>query len=167
VLYSIQKYVQGQLNGLAMPDPVPGPLVAWITPPVWERLNAPRAYVWGATLNAARQTAPRGPGMKKFPWAVDVYLVYLDTPDDARNNEGFALVIDTIMTQFMTTVMPLWIDNQGSPAGPNASAPTDTQIQAIGENFSLRYPPEKLASYQRMVWYSAVLSIDVLEVLQA
>jgi hypothetical protein len=167
VLSSVQKYVQGLINGLPLPLPGTPPLTAWITPPNLEQATGPRGYVWGGRVNVARQTAPRGPGMKRFPWSVDVYLVYLDTPDNARANEPFPLIIDTVMTTFMSTVMPLWIDANGVPVGPNAASQTDTQIQAIGETMTLDYPPERLPATMRMVWYSARLGVDVLEVVQA
>lgn len=167
MLYSCSKYVQSLVNGLPMPDGVPGPLTAWITPPAIEKIDAPRAHVWGGTLHASRQTAPRGMGFKKFPWVVDVWLVYLTTADDALQNEPFAKVIDAVMTEFMTATMPVWISSEGVPAGPTASSPTDTQIQAIGETFDLSYPPEKMPLNQRQVWYSCRLGIDVLEVVQA
>jgi hypothetical protein len=167
VLASTQLYVKGILDGLALPAAVPGPLVARITPPVAEKMKAPRAYVWGGRLRAGRQTAPRGTGMKKFPWIVDVYLSYMDTPDDALKNEPFPRVIDTVLTAFMTTVMPVWIDANGVPVGPNAASGTDTQIQAIGETFSLDYPPERTVTSLRQMWYTTLISMDVLEVIQA
>ncbi len=166
MLYSVQKYVQGILDGLSLPSGVPGPLAARITPPVVEKIGAPRAYVWGGRLRASRQSAPRGPGFRRFPWVVDTYLVYLGTPDDALANEPFPLVVDAVMEAFMTTVMPVLIDPSGNVVSPAQAGPACTQIQAIGETFDLDYPPEKLAQSQRMVWYAARLGIDVLEVVQ-
>jgi hypothetical protein len=159
--------VRGILNDLPLPLPNMPPLTAWITPPVVEKATGPRAYVWGGRLRAARQTAPRGPGMQKFPWTVDIWLVYLDTPDNARQNEPFPLIIDTVITAVQKTVMPLFIDKDGNPVGPNATSGTDTQIQSIGETFDLDYPPERLPASMRMVWYSARIGLDVLEVVQA
>ena len=167
MLGSVQLYVKGILDGLLLPRGIPGPRVARITPPVVEKISAPRAYVWGGRLQAARQTAPRGPGFKRFPWTVDVWLAYLDTPDDAFQNEPFPLVIDAVMLAFMRTVMPLFIDAQGNPVGPNATSETDTQILGIGEDFDLEYPPERTVTAQRQVWYSARIGLEVLEVVQA
>jgi hypothetical protein len=167
-LYSIQEYVRSLIDGLTFPlAPTVPALTAWVTPPTVEKATGPRAYVWGGRVRGGRQTAPRGPGMKRRPWTVDVYLIYLDTPDDARTNEPFPRIIDAVIDVFETTVMPLWIDQNGVPVGPNAGSTSDTQIQAIGESYDLDYPPERLPHSLRMVWYSARIGLDVLEVKQA
>lgn len=167
MLYSVQRYCKSLLDGLVLPPGIPGPLTAWITPPVTEKIKEPRAYVWGGRARGGRQTTPRGPGFKKLPWIVDVYLAYMDSPDDALQDEPFPQVIDTVISMFATTAMPLFIDSRGAPVGPNATAATDTQILGIGESWSLEYPPERMVVSQRQVWYSALISMDVLEVVQA
>lgn len=167
MLGSVQLYVKGILDGLPLPQGTPGPLSARITPPVVEKISAPKAYVWGGRLRAARQTAPRVAGFKKFPWTVDVWLAYLDNPDNALASEPFPRVVDAVMLAFMTTVMPVFINSDGVPVGPNASSRTDTQIQAIGEAFDLEYPPERAVTAQRQVWYAARIGLEVLEVVQA
>jgi hypothetical protein len=53
------------------------------------------------------------------------------------------------------------------PMGPNAVDETDTQIQSIGETFDLDYPPERTPASMKMIWYSARLGLDVLEVVQS
>lgn len=166
-LYSCQKYVQGLINGLAMPAGVPGPLTAWITPPVAEKLQAPRAYVWGGRVRASRQTAPRGPGFKKRPWIVDIYLAYMDNPDNALANEPFAQVIDAVTEVFETATMPVFISPAGAVVVESSAADaTYSQIQAVGESWDLQYPPEKSVLSQRQIWYSSLISMDVLEVIQ-
>lgn len=167
MLDSVQHYVCNLLNGLTLPAATPGPLTAYISPPALEKLDAPRAYVWGGQLKGRRQTAPRGPGMMRLNWTVTVWLVYMDTPDDALANEPFPGVFDTVLKRFMTTTMPLWIDATGTPVGPNAGSPSDTQIQAIGESFDADYPPERLVNKMRQSWYTSRLGIDVMEVVQA
>lgn len=122
--------------------------------------------MWGSRVRGSRQTAPRGPGFKKLPWNVDAYLAFMDTPDDALANETFPKVIDAVLWRVFTTVMPLFIDAEGNPMGPNQVNPTDTQIQSIGENFDLDYPPERLPATMKMVWYSARIGLDILEVVQ-
>lgn len=165
-LYSIQRYLQNALNDLALPSVVPGPLVARITPPVAEKISVPHAYVWGGRLRASRQTAPRVKGFTRYPWTCDCWLVYLDTPDDAMANEPFAQVIDAVMAQLQAVTMPVLIDPDGNVVTEALADKTCSQIQAIGETFDLDYPPEKLAQSQRMVWYSARLGVDILEVIQ-
>lgn len=167
MLGSIQLYGKGILDGLAMPQGVPGPMVARITPPTVEKISAPKAYLWGGRMASSRQTAPRGPGMRKFLWTMDAWIAYMDTPDNALENEPFPRVVDAVMLAFMTTVMPVWINSDGVPVGPNASSKTDTQIQAIGERFDLEYPPERTVTAQRQLWYVAHLGVEVLEVIQS
>jgi hypothetical protein len=160
--------VRGILDGLPIPyvDQMP-PLTAWITPPALEQADGPRAHVWGGAVDITRQTAPRGPGFKRWPWVVDVYLVYLTTPDDGLGAEPMPRIIDAVISQFAATVMPLFIDADGNPMGPNAVNATDTQIQGIGERIRLQYPTEKMVGPMQMLWYTALLQVDVLEVVQS
>lgn len=165
MLDSCQAYVKGLLDGLPLPGT--GPLTAWITPPVTEKISSPRAYVWGGHLKAARQTAPRGQGFMKFTWAMDVYVAYMSTPDKAMQNEPFPKITDAILRCFMTTTMPLFISAAGVPMGPNAVNDDDTQIQKIGESFASDYPPERSVAGPRMLWYVQRISVDIDEVVQA
>lgn len=166
-LFSTSKYIQGLIDGTPMPPGIPGPLTAWITPPVAEQISAPRAYVWGGKVNSGRQTAPRGMGFRKRPWVIDVYLSYMDSPDDALANEPFAQVIDTVTEVFETAVMPVFIGPLGNVVEESAAADaTYTQIQAIGESWSLSYAPERTTLSMRQLWYTALISLDVLEVIQ-
>jgi hypothetical protein len=167
LLASIQCYVKGILDGLPVPVQGVPPLTAWITPPALEQADGPRAYVWGGSVAIGRQTAPRGPGFKRWPWTVDVWLVYLTTPDDGLGTEPMPSIIDTVLTAFGATVMPLFIDASGSPVGPNATSATDTQILSIGETMRLQYPPEKMSGPMQMLWYTSLISLDVLEVVQS
>lgn len=166
MLYSIQKFAQGIVDGISMPDGLPA-LTAWVTPPVMEQIDGPRSYVWGGRVRGSRQTAPRRAGFKKIPWVVDVWLAFLDTPDDALANESFPKVIDAVLWAFFTAPMNIFIDGEGNVVGPEATGPHDTQVQAVGESFDLEYPPERLPMTGRMVWYSAHIAMDILEVVQA
>jgi len=168
LLDSIQKYVCNSiLDGLPIPiDGVP-PLTAWLTPPAVESVDGPRAHVWGGNLPVNRQTAPRGPGFKKFQWTISNWLVYLTDPDDGLNCEPMPKIIDAVMWAFMTTTMPLFIDVNGVPMGPNAVNKTDTQIQSIGESMHLQYPPERMVGPMQMLWYTSLLDVTVTEVVQA
>jgi len=91
-LMSTQYYVQGLLNGLVTPG-VSKPLVAYVTPPIVDKLAGPRAYVWGGTLAVSRQSGNRGPagaaGFKKLMWDADVWLLYLTNPNDTSVDTEF------------------------------------------------------------------------------
>lgn len=165
-LYSVAKYVLGLTDGIAMPEGVPGPLTAYVTPPVSEKLSAPRAYIWPGRVNTDRQTAPRGPGFRKRIWPIDVYLNYMDTPDDAFKNEPFLQVTDLVTAVYETTLMPVFINSQGVPVGQDATSDTDTQIVAIGENWALDYPPERTVASLRQIWFSTVIRLQVYEAVQ-
>lgn len=157
-LNSIQRYCRDLLDGL----PLPGqdkPLTAYIMPPTVEDIDGPRAYVWGARMRAERQTAPRAAGFKKLPWNVDVYLVYLDSADNPDGDKAFPLIIDAVLTRFWSTTMPLMITD------PDTGLVS--QVLAVGESWDLEYPPERLPATMRMIWSTARISMDVLEVVQA
>lgn len=159
-LNSVQQYVKGLFDGLVIPGTAPQQtLAAYITPPTVEPLDGPKAFVWGGRARGRRQTMPRGPGFKEVPWVVDVYLVYETTPDDPALDEAFPLVIDAVLAKAWTTTMPLEITDSVTNV--------TSQIQAIGEEWELEYPPERLPSTLRMVYYSARIGLDVLEVVQA
>jgi len=167
VLDSVSAYVRGLLDGASLPSVVPGPLTAWITQPVIEKISAPRAHVWGGRLTGRRQTAPRGAGFMSLTWTVDVYLCYMTAPDKALANEPFPKVVDAVLKIFMATPMPLFIDAYGNPVGPNATSATDTQILSVGEKFDGDYPPERSVAGPRTLWYIQRFGMVVEEKVQA
>lgn len=159
-LNSVQQYVKGLLDGLVIPGPAPQQtLEAFITPPTVGPLDGPKCFVWGGVARGRRQTMPRGPGMKELPWRVDLYLNYETVPTDTDIDEAFPLVIDAVLNQLWTTTMPVKITDP--------TTGQQSQIQAIGEEWELEYPPERLPATLRMVFYSARIVMDVLEVVQA
>lgn len=165
-LYSVAKYVWGLIDGTPLPGSVPGPLVAYITPPVSEKLKEPRAYVWPGRVQVNRQTAPRGPGFRRRMWPIDIYLNYMDTPDDALANEPFLQVTDAVTAVFEATLMPVFINSQGVPVGQSATSETDTQILSVGEDWALDYPPERTVMNLRQLWFSTVIRLSVMEAVQ-
>jgi hypothetical protein len=159
VLSSVQSYVKGIIDGLVVPT-FDQPLQAWITEPVLEDLDSPKAYVWGARMQGGRQTAPRGPAFKRLPWEMDITLGWMDTPDDALAREPFPLVVDAVLWALWTTTMPKMITDPVTTR--------ETQIQAIAEDFALDYAPVALTDEgEGMILYAAKLTISVLEVVQA
>jgi hypothetical protein len=162
-LNSVQLYVNGLLNGLVIPG-VQLPLQSYITPPMVEDIDGPRAYVWGGRLRGGRQTMPRFsannqlPGFKKLNWSIDVWLTYETTPDSTTIDQEFPVIVDTILNKTWTTTMPLVIQD---PTTQQYS-----QILAIGEDFELEYPPERAPATLRMVYYTARIGLDVYEAVQ-
>lgn len=163
-LNSVQLYVQSVLSGISIPGQS-SPLQVYITPPVVDDVNGPRAYIWAGRLDPARrQTAPRGPAFKELNWLLDIYLNYETNPDDPVSGTGgvdseFPLVVDAVMAATWTTAMPVFITD---PVTGVLS-----QILSIGESFRMDYPPERTPATLRMLWYSTVITMDVMEVVQA
>jgi hypothetical protein len=164
-LNSVQKLTLGIIQGLAIPGST-APLTAFITPPMIEDLNGPRAYVWGGRLRGDRQTAPRRQGFKNLNWTIDVYLSYLTTPDSAGIDEQFPALVDAVMAATWATTIPLMIDGQGQPVDAANAPPGATQILSLGENFELEYPPERSPSDLRLLYYTCRLGLDVQEKVQ-
>jgi len=162
-LNTVQHHVKDVLDGLVIPGQ-PQPLQVWITPPVFEDLDGPRCYVWGGRGNVVRQTMPRGRGFKKLSWLVDIYLVYETNPQDTNAATGstvdseFPIIVDSVILALgnapMTEVM----------TDPDTGY--QSQLLAIGETITLDYPPEKTPATMRMLWYSCLLTTDVIEAIQ-
>jgi hypothetical protein len=158
----VQLYVQSVINGMQIPG-IAKPLDVYITPPMVEDIDGPRAYVWGGKLGGKRQTMPRvtvgnQSGFKKLDWTIDVYVIYETTPDSTTIDQEFPVIIDALLNRFWTTTMPLVIED---PSTGQVS-----QILAIGEDFDLDYPPEKAPATLRMVYYTARIGLSVYEAVQ-
>lgn len=161
-LNSVQIYVANLVDGIQVPT-IDKPIEAFITPPTVEDIDGPKAYIWGARNRGKRQTMPRGrapaAGFKRLDWTIDIYLVHLTTPDEANLDQEFPLIIDSVLTALWSTPMPVVIED---PTSGQVS-----QIQAIGEQWELEYPPERTPATLRMLYYSSRIAMDVVEILQA
>lgn len=155
---SVQLYVKGLLDGLQIPG-LTVALEAYVTPPVVEDIDSPKAYVMASRGRVRRQTAPRGPGYKHLAWVVDVYVTYETIPDSDTVDQEMPLILDAIMTKLWTTTMPLFIED---PTTGQRS-----QVLQIGEDFEVEYPPERTPATLRMLYYVARLGFDIYEAVQA
>lgn len=167
------QYVKNQLQGTV----VTGqnlPMISYVTPPVMDNVGgAPKAYVWAGTADGSRQTMPRGAGFRKIAWPIDIYLQYETNPNRPTVNgvgidNQFPLIVDAILTTLWSvTPMPTFIDGNGNVIGttyvPSVGA---TQLHFVAENWRLVYPTERTPNTLRMLWYSAQLTVDVVEVIQ-
>lgn len=158
-LNSVQLFVQGLLDGLAIPGSTQM-LEAYVTPPTVDELDNPKAYVWGGRLRGTRQSMPRGQGFKKLNWNVDVWLTYETNPDSPTVDQEFPLIVDAVMNKVWTT--PL---NDTFITDPTTGV--RSQILAIGEDFDFEYPPERVPATLRMLYYTARLGLNVYEAIQA
>lgn len=157
-LNSVQLYVKGLLDELQIPG-LTVALEAYVTPPVVEDIDRPKAYVMASRGRVKRQTAPRGPGFKRLDWTVDVYVTYETIPDSDTVDQEMPLIIDAICTKLWTTTMPLFIED---PTTGQRS-----QILQIGEEFDIEYPPERTPATLRMLYFVARIGFDVYEAVQA
>lgn len=152
-LNAVQYHVKGLLDGLAVPGGLT--LTAYITPPAVDKLDGPKAYIWGGRLRGTRQTMPRGQGYKKLAWNVDVWLSYETMAKSPTVDQEFPLIVDTVMAATWTATMPTFITD------PTTNQ--QSQLLAIGEEFELEYPPEKVPATMRMLYYTARLGLTVYE----
>lgn len=167
-LNSVQHYVKNLITtaNIVIDDGIPV-LDCWIVPPTLQNMNGPHCYVWGGHVSPKRQTMPRGAGFKMYPWLIDVYLVFETVANRQQNpnlDSQFPKLIDAVTDMFSTTTMPGFIDADGNFTD-NAVAGA-SQIQAIGESWSLNYPVEHVPRTMKMTWFSACITMDVLEVVQ-
>ena len=163
-LTSLQLYVHSILDGLVLPTSPP--VKAYITPPVIDKLEGPRVYVWGGRLHGNRQTAPRRAAFKRLAWVVDVYVSYLTTADAGLRDQVFPQIVDGIMAATWQVEMPLMIDPNGVRVDPVNAPPNSTQITSIGEDFELEYPPERNAANLRSLYYTCRLGLNIEELVQ-
>lgn len=165
-LNSVQHYVHDLINNMVLPSPVTGrgPLDCAITPPALQSLDGPHCYVWGGHVDKERQTMPRGAGFSKYPWRMSIWLIYETSAQlgpSGRNpnlDSEFPVLLDAVTKLLARTTMPILITD---PDTGDIS-----QIQGIGESWSLDYPAERLPATMRMLLYTAEISMDVLEVFQ-
>jgi hypothetical protein len=157
-LNSVQLYVRSLLDELQIPG-LNVALEAYVTPPMVEDIDRPKAYVMASRGRARRQTAPRGPGFKRIDWTVDVYVTYETVPDSDTIDQEMPLIIDAICTKLWTTTMPLFIEDP--------TTGLKSQVLQIGEEFDIEYPPERTPATLRMLYYTARLGFDVYEAVQA
>ena len=166
-LNSVQIYVANLLNDLEIPMLGIPPVEAYITPPVYEDIDRPKAYVWGGRARGSRQTMPRNTsgqivdgksGFKKIDWHIDIYLIYETTPDATNIDMEFPSIVDAVMTKLWTTPLNAFITD------PITNA--TTQVSSIGEEWDYEMLPERTPNTLRMIYYSARITMMVQELVQ-
>lgn len=158
---SVMQYIDGLINGITVPG-ISGTLTSWIQPPVLENLdvNGMRAYVWASRVSGGRQTMPRGEGFQKLPWRLEVWLVYETSAnqDNFLLSQQFPCMIDAVTEALSTATMPIVITDP--------TTMQESQIQSVGEEWDLDAETARTPSTMRMLWYAALLTNDILEVIQ-
>lgn len=161
-LNTVQSYLKGLLNGLSVPLQS-APLDCFITPPALQDLDGPHCYVWGGRVSVRRQTMPRTAGFKAYPWTMSIWLVYesADTVAGQQNttiDNEFPVIIDAVTNTLSVATM---VDVVTDPTTGQYS-----QIQSVGETWTLDYPTLRLPETMRMLYYAACISTEILEVVQ-
>lgn len=165
-LNSVQTYLKGVLNGLALPFGSPN-LTAMITPPDPGDGMLPAVYIWGSTGEEARQTMPRAKpglpstgGFKVILYRVDCWLIWFGDAENANADSAFPAVIDVVTNQLRTTLMPVL--NLVDPVTSGTS-----NLLAVGENIDVDYAPVHATEDQRYLCYTARVICEIKEQIQA
>jgi hypothetical protein len=163
-------YVKSLLNGITPPGAtgVRSPIQAFITPltPDVNPDGIARVYVWPASGPERRRAMPRntGPsyttaGVKQIIHDLQVFLVWMDNPDDQNADINFPLLIDYVMFILRTS--------------PNPDVYTDavTGFQSsfvnVGEDMSYEFIPPHALEPDAMRRYDSRIRVRLLELFQA
>lgn len=166
-LNSVQNYVAGLLDGLEVPIRGTKPVEAHITPPTFEDIDGPKAYVWGGRHRGHRQTMPRNStgqlvdgkaGFKELNWDLDIYLAYETTADAPFLNQEFPCIVDAVLTKLWTTPVNRYITDPITGV--------ISQITQIGEDWHFEMLPERTPNTLRMVFYTARITAMITEEVQ-
>ena len=111
-----QLYVKGLLTGMTPPGAtgLRGPIDALITPldPDVNPDGIARVYVWPAKFPEKRLAMPRNTGMgtpagwKQITHQLEIFLVWMDNPDDPNADVNFPLLIDWVADVLRTSPNP-------------------------------------------------------------
>src|SRR5580658_4864767 len=148
-MLSILTKVQSVLDDL----PIPGgaqKLQAFITPPLAHRPIRPTAVVWASRAPVGRRAMPRGQGFKQIDWAVDVWLMYLMSPQVPNLDQQYPLVVDAVMAAMWSTPMPVPIEDPVTGLV--------TQMTSIGEVFTVDNAPVRSPEGQQMYYFTGKVS---------
>ena len=171
-LPSVIAYVQNLLNGLAMPFPTVE-LAAYITPPDpnVETVLTPTLYVLTADGPEKRLTMSRntGPGTtageKTLTHTLKLHLIWMiastspTAPGAADPDLLFSGVLEGIMQALRTSPAPVLITDPWTGQ--------QTELVDTGENMSYEYLPRHSTKSQRMLRYDALITLPLLELIEA
>ena len=157
-MLSVLETVQGILNDL----PIPGgeqTLQAFITPPLAHKPVRPTAVVWASRAPVGRRAMPRGEGFKEITWQIDVWLMYLMSPQVPNLDYQYPLMVDAVMAAMWSTSMPIPITDPVTGLR--------TQMTSIGEVFTVENAPVRSPEGQSMYYFAGKIGFTVKEWPQA
>lgn len=162
-----QQFVADLLQGLTPPGDtgIAAPIDALITPldPDVNSDGIARIYVWPASGPEKRIAMPRnsGPayttaGSKKITHDLQVFLVWMDSPEDTDADVNFPLLIDYVMKVLRTSPSPaLYTD-------PDTG--DQSQMVNLGEVMSYDFVPPRTLEPQMHRRYDARIRCSLLEI---
>jgi hypothetical protein len=162
-------YVQSLLQGLVPPGDtgLAAPIDALITPldPDVNPDGVARCYVWPATAPEKRLAMPRntGPGTeagwKSLDHRLEIFLIWMDSPDDPNADVNFPLFIDFVM--FILRTSPNEAQWQEAQTG------VISHFMNLGEDMSYDFVPPRTLGPQVMRRYDARITCNLYELFQA
>lgn len=165
---TMQAYVRDQLDGTILPLGM-GRLDAFISPPNPRDDPTPAAYVWGSHGAERRLTLPRAQfgdlttgGDKELTHRLSVWLVWFVSTEDAQQDIRFPGVIDAVMARLRNAPLIDGDQHVYDPITGQAS-----QIAKLGEDMSWEYGPVRATADQRYMRQDALLTVDIVEIIQS
>lgn len=168
-IISAQQYTAGLLKGMTPPGDtgIRQPIDALITPldPDVNPDGIPRCYVWPASGPEKRRAKPRNTGKgtpagwKQLTHELQIFLIWMDSPDDPNADVNFPAFIDYVMDALRTS--------------PNPSLYTDpetgrsSQMVSLGEVMTYDFVPPRTLEPQAFRRYDARIRCSLLELFQA
>lgn len=168
-IVSAQNYVKGILVGMVPPGDtgIRLPIDALITPldPDVNPDGIARCYVWPAKGPEKRLAMPRNTGKntpagwKQITHALEIFMVWMDSPDDPAADVNFPLFIDFVMDELRTSANPFQFTDPKTGRVSN--------MVNLGEVMSYDYVPPRSLTDMSMRRYDARIQCSLLELFQA
>ena len=169
-IVTAQQHLLSLLTDYPLPQDI-GVLRTYIMPlnPNADAAADPQAFIWGGTGDEARLTVPRAEpgnlasgGDKQLIHQIDIYLVMFLADDDADNGTDGPAMVDAVMALLRNTAL---LD-----ATQHAKDPITGQLSNllnIGENMSYQQGTLRALADQRMLRFDALVTCEVIEIIQA
>lgn len=169
-LVSAQLFVQGILTGLVPPGAtgVKGPVDSLITPqtPDVNPDGIARVYVWPAGGPEKRIAMPRNNpavpqpgGWKQIRHDLQVFMTWMDNPDDSQADVNFPALIDFVMNALRTCPSPaIYTDPETGD---------ESQMTNLGEEMSYDFVPPRTLETDGHRRYDARIRTFLLEIFQS
>jgi hypothetical protein len=168
-IVSAQLYTAGLLEGMTPPGDtgLRGPISALITPldPDIDPDGIARCYVWPASGPERRRAMPRNTGKstpagwKQLTHELQIFMIWMDSPDDPAADVNFPAFIDYVMDELRTSPNPfLYTDPETGRA---------SQMVNLGEVMTYDFVPPRTLQPQVFRRYDARIRCSLLELFQA